>query len=54
MLYLPLALVGLLLLLVLPVFPWSRGWGWAPAGMVGVVLLTLLVFLAGALAEGGG
>jgi hypothetical protein len=52
--YLPLVLVGLLLLLVLPLFPWSRGWGWAPAGMVGVVLLTVLLFLVAELARGAG
>lgn len=32
------------LLLVAPLWPWSRGWTWVPAGMVGVTLLTILLF----------
>lgn len=54
MIYLPLALVGVLLVLVLPVFPWSRGWGGAPAGIVGVVFLTVLLFLVAELLAGAG
>lgn len=49
MLYLPLVLIGLLLVLVLPLWPWSRGWGYVPAGMMAVVLATAALFL---LAEG--
>lgn len=51
MLYLPVALVALVLIVVLPVFPWSRGWGFAPAGIVGVVLLTVVLFLLAELAR---
>ena len=40
-----LALVG-----VLPTWPHSRSWGYAPSGLVGVVLIILLVlFLTGRL-----
>lgn len=38
-----LALVG-----VIPAWPHSRGWGYTPSGIVGVVLVVLLVlFLTG-------
>lgn len=37
-------LIGLVLLFVLPLWPWSRGWGWAPAGMVAMGLATLVLF----------
>ncbi|MDP9142830.1 MAG: DUF3309 domain-containing protein [Pseudomonadota bacterium] len=40
-----LALIG-----VIPVWPHSRGWGYAPGGIVGVVLVILLIlFLTGRL-----
>ena len=32
------------LVLVLPLWPWSRGWGWVPAAMVGVTLATIVLF----------
>lgn len=32
------------MVLVAPLWPWSRGWGWTPVGMVGVVLATIVVF----------
>lgn len=32
------------LVLVLPTWPWSRGWGWAPTGMLGIILGTTLLF----------
>lgn len=40
-----LLLIILVLLLVgaLPVFPYSRGWGYYPTGILGVVLLVVLV-----------
>lgn len=40
----PLVAVLLALLFVLPFWPWSRGWGYTPAGMVGVVLGTIVLF----------
>jgi hypothetical protein len=40
----PAVLIALVLVFVLPVWPWSRGWGWAPAGMVAMGLATLIVF----------
>lgn len=33
-----LALVG-----IIPVWPHSRGWGYGPSGIVGVILLVLLI-----------
>lgn len=40
-------LVILILLLIggLPVFPHSRGWGYGPSGVLGVVVVILLVLL---------
>ncbi len=32
------------LVLVAPVWGWSRGWGWTPAAMVGVTLATIVLF----------
>lgn len=42
--WLPTVVVFLALLLVSPFWPWSRGWGWTPAGMVGVTLATIVLF----------
>ena len=44
MLSIPMILIGVLLLGALPVWPWSRGWGWAPAGMLTMGLATLVVY----------
>jgi hypothetical protein len=41
---LPLVLIGLLAVGALPIWPWSRGWGWAPFGIVAIGLATLLLF----------
>lgn len=40
-----LLLIILVLLLVgaLPVFPYNRGWGYGPTGILGVVLVVVLV-----------
>ena len=38
------AVIALLVLAALPGWPWSRGWGWAPAGMLAMGLATLIVF----------
>ncbi len=35
----------LLLVGVIPAWPHSRGWGYAPSGVLGVVLIILLVML---------
>lgn len=35
----------LLLLGVIPAWPHSRGWGYAPSGVLGVVLIIVLVML---------
>lgn len=40
----PAVLIGLLTLLVAPLWPWSRGWTWAPAGILAIGLVTLLLF----------
>lgn len=42
--YLPAVVVSLALLLVLPLWPWSRGWGYVPAAMVAVVLASIGLF----------
>lgn len=41
---LPLIVIGLLALGAIPVWPWSRGWGWAPFGIVAIGLVTLVLF----------
>ena len=35
----------IVLLGVLPTWPYSRGWGYGPSGIVGVVLVVVLVLL---------
>jgi hypothetical protein len=35
----------LLLLGVIPAWPHSRGWGYAPSGILGVVVVVLLILL---------
>jgi len=45
-----LIIVVLLLLGAIPAWPHSRGWGYAPSGVLGLVLVVLLVlFLMGRL-----
>ena len=41
---LPAVLLALLVIAALPVWSWSRGWGWAPAGMLAMGLATLVIF----------
>jgi hypothetical protein len=40
-------LIVLILLLVgaLPSWPYSRGWGYAPSGLLGTVLIVIIVLL---------
>ena len=38
-----LLLVVLLLLAVIPRWPYSRSWGYAPSSLVGIVLIVLLL-----------
>jgi hypothetical protein len=40
----PIVLVAAAVLFVLPFWPWSRGWGWVPAGVLGMGLATMLLF----------
>jgi len=40
-----LIVVGLILLGVLPTWPYSSGWGYGPSGGVGVIVLVLLILL---------
>ncbi|HWH46586.1 MAG TPA: DUF3309 family protein [Burkholderiales bacterium] len=42
-----LVIVILLLIGAIPTWPYSRGWGYAPSGVVGVMLIVVLVLLAG-------
>lgn len=45
--------VGTILLIVLiilllggvPAWPYSRGWGWGPSGIVGVILVVILILV---------
>jgi len=38
------AIVAALTVFVAPVWPWSRGWTWAPAGMLAMGLASLVLF----------
>ncbi|HEV2563515.1 DUF3309 family protein [Microvirga sp. CF3016] len=40
-----LILVILLLIGAVPAWPYSRGWGYGPSGLLGVVLLILIILL---------
>ena len=40
-----LILVVLLLVGALPSWPYSRGWGYRPSGLLGLILLILLILL---------
>lgn len=42
--WLPTVAVLVALVLVSPWWPWSRGWGWTPAGMVAVTCATIVLF----------
>ena len=41
---LPAIIIAVLTILVAPLWPWSRGWGWPPAGVLAIGLATLLLF----------
>ncbi len=38
------SVLAVLIVVTAPVWPWSRGWTWAPAGMLAMGLGTLLLF----------
>lgn len=40
-----LILVILLLVGAVPTWPYSRGWGYGPSGLLGVILLILIILL---------
>jgi Protein of unknown function (DUF3309) len=40
-----LIILVLVLIGAIPSWPYSRGWGYAPSGVVGVVLVVLLILL---------
>lgn len=42
--WLPSIVVLAVLVLAAPLWPWSRGWSWVPAGMIGVTLGTIVLF----------
>lgn len=52
--FIPVITVSLLMVFVLPLWPWSRGWGYTPAGVLAVTLGTVVLFLVAALAERAG
>lgn len=45
------AVIGLLVLAAIPIWPWSRGWTWAPAGILAMGLATMLLFALTVVAE---
>ncbi len=42
--FVPAVVLATLLILAAPLWSWSRGWGWAPAGMIAIGLVTLIAF----------
>jgi hypothetical protein len=40
----PVAIIAFLTVFVAPLWPWSRGWTWAPAGMLAMGLATMVMF----------
>lgn len=40
----PAIILAVVVLFVAPLWPWSRGWGWPPAGILAIGLVTLLLF----------
>ncbi len=40
----PAIIVAALVVAAAPLWPWSRGWGWAPAGILAMGLATIVVF----------
>jgi hypothetical protein len=40
----PSVILAVLVVAAVPLWPWSRGWTWAPAGMLAMGLATLLLF----------
>lgn len=44
---LTLIIVILLIMLILgaPAWPYSRGWGYGPSGLIGAILIILVIFL---------
>jgi hypothetical protein len=40
----PTVVIAVLVVLAAPLWPWSRGWTWAPAGILLMGLATLLLF----------
>lgn len=40
-----LIIIILLLIGAVPAWPYSRGWGYGPSGLLGVILLILIVLL---------
>ena len=41
----PLIVLVLILLGVIPAWPHSRGWGYAPSGILGVIVVVVLILL---------
>jgi len=39
-----LVVLAVLLIGAIPAWPYSRGWGYGPSGVLGLVLVTVLVF----------
>jgi hypothetical protein len=43
LLWILLIILILALLGTVPAWPYSRGWGWRPSGLIGFILLVLLI-----------
>lgn len=50
--YGPMIVVLVILALTLPVWPYSKGWTWAPAGMVGMIAAIVLLVTAVVVLDG--
>jgi len=44
-------IIAVLMVLAAPLWPWSKGWTWAPAGMLAMGLVTMLLFRFAVLPE---
>lgn len=49
--WLPTVALAALVLLVSPLWRWSRGWGWSPAAMVAMGLVTVVLFTFAVVSE---
>ena len=48
----PAVLLAVVIVLTMPLWPWSRGWTWVPAGILAIGLATLVLFSLAVVPEG--